>query len=238
MFELVSLHGFNHDFSVTPMKIVLIEDQAMFRDLLKKICREHFHLSVVGEAEDAATGLALCRKHKPDMVLMDLNLPDKDGVTLADELIALDPEVRILALSTECDDYTLYRVLNSGMHGYVDKNRQSVEVLKQAIDEVIKGRVFFTEVVQQVRQKLRLEPKSFPKVLTEREQQLLALLGGGLTNDEVAKELHLSRFTVQLHRRNIMSKLGLHRTPDLIRYAVNKGFSKLNSFRERNVDSP
>ena len=238
MFELVSLHGFNHDFSVTPMKIVLIEDQAMFRDLLKKICREHFHLSVVGEAEDAATGLELCRKYKPDMVLLDLNLPDKDGVTLADEIIAMDPEVRILALSTECDDYTLYRVLNSGMHGYVDKNRQSVEVLKQAIDEVIKGRVFFTEVVQQVRQKLRLEPKSFPKVLTEREQQLLALLGGGLTNDEVAKELHLSRYTVQLHRRNIMSKLGLHRTPDLIRYAVNKGFSKLNSFRERNADSP
>jgi two-component system response regulator NreC len=238
MFKLVSLRGFNHDFIVTRMKIVLIEDQAMFRDLLKKICREHFHLSVVGEAEDAATGLELCRKHKPDMVLLDLNLPDKDGVTLADELIAMDPEVRILALSTECDDYTLYRVLNSGMHGYVDKNRQSVEVLKQAIDEVIKGRVFFTEVVQQVRQKLRLEPKSFPKVLTEREQQLLALLGGGLTNDEVAKELHLSRYTVQLHRRNIMSKLGLHRTPDLIRYAVNKGFSKLNSFRERNADSP
>ena len=187
MFGLVSLRGFNHDFSGTPMKIVLIEDQAMFRDLLKKICREHFHLSVVGEAEDAATGLALCRKHKPDMVLLDLNLPDKDGVTMADELIAMDPEVRILALSTECDDYTLYRVLNSGMHGYVDKNRQSVEVLKQAIDEVIKGRVFFTEVVQQVRQKLRTEPKSFPKVLTEREQQLLALLGGGLTNEEVAQ---------------------------------------------------
>ncbi len=221
-----------------PLKIVLIEDQAMFRDLLKKICRDHFRLSVVGEAEDAATGLALCRKFRPDIILLDLNLPDKDGVTLADELIAMDPRVRILALSTECDDYTLYRVLNSGMHGYVDKNRQSVDVLKQAIDEVIKGRVFFTEVVQQVRQRLRTEPKAFPKVLTEREQELLALLGGGLTNEEVARELNLSRYTVQLHRRNIMSKLGLHRTPDLIRYAVNKGFSKLSSFRERNANSP
>jgi DNA-binding NarL/FixJ family response regulator len=218
------------------MKIVLIEDQAMFRDLLKKICRDHFRLTVVGEAETAAEGLALCRKHKPGLVLLDLNLPDKDGVAVADELIALDPEVRILALSSECDDYTLYRVLNSGMHGYVDKNRQSVEVLKQAIDEVLKGRVFFTEVVQQVRQKLRAEPRAFPKVLTEREQQLLVLLGSGLTNEEVAKELRISRFTVQLHRRNIMSKLGLHRTPDLIRYAVNKGFAKLNAFRERNED--
>jgi DNA-binding NarL/FixJ family response regulator len=221
-----------------PLKIVLIEDQAMFRDLLKKICRDHFRLSVVGEAEDAATGLALCQKHKPDIVLLDLNLPDRDGVSMADELLAMDPRVRILALSTECDDYTLYRVLNSGMHGYVDKNRQSVEVLKQAIDEVIKGRVFFTEVVQQVRQKLRTEPKAFPKVLTEREQELLSLLGGGLTNEEVARVLHLSRYTVQLHRRNIMSKLGLHRTPDLIRYAVNKGFAKLSSFRERPEDSP
>ncbi len=238
MFRLVSVLAVGHVPLHMPLKIVLIEDQAMFRDLLKKICRDHFRLSVVGEAEDAATGLALCRKFRPDIILLDLNLPDKDGVTLADELIAMDPRVRILALSTECDDYTLYRVLNSGMHGYVDKNRQSVDVLKQAIDEVIKGRVFFTEVVQQVRQRLRTEPKAFPKVLTEREQELLALLGGGLTNEEVARELNLSRYTVQLHRRNIMSKLGLHRTPDLIRYAVNKGFSKLSSFRERNVNSP
>jgi len=137
--------------------------------LLKKICREHFHMNVVGEAEDAATGLALCRKHRPDIVLLDLNLPDKDGITLSDELLAMDPRMRILALSSECDDYTLYRVLNSGMHGYVDKNRQSVDVLKLAIDEVIRGRVFFTEVVQQVRQRLRMEPKAFPKVLTDRE---------------------------------------------------------------------
>ncbi len=215
------------------MKIVLIEDQAMFRDLLKRICHGDFHLTVVGEAEDAATGLAMCRKHEPDMVLLDLNLPDRDGITLADELLAMDPGIRILALSSEGDDYTLYRVLNSGMHGYVDKNRQSLEMLKHAIDEVIQGRVFFAEVVQQVRQRLRMEPRAFPKVLTGREQQLLALLGGGLTDDEVAGELRLSRYTVQLHRRNIMSKLNLHRTPDLIRYAVKRGFSKLNSFRER-----
>ncbi len=220
------------------MKIVLIEDQVMFRDLLKKICREHFHLAVVGEAENAATGLELCRKHLPDVVLLDLNLPDRDGLSIADELLAIDPKVRILALSSECDDYTLYRVLNSGVHGYVDKNGQSVEVLKQAIDEVLKGRVFFTEVVQKVRQRLRTEPKAFPKVLTNREQQLLSLLGGGMTNDEVARKLGLSRCTVQLHRRNIMSKLGLHRTPDLIRYAVNRGFSKLSAFRERSEDSP
>jgi DNA-binding NarL/FixJ family response regulator len=219
-----------------PMKIVLIEDQAMFRDLLKKICREHFRLTVVGEAGDAASGVALCQKHKPDMVLLDLNLPDRDGFSVADELLAMDPEIRILALSSECDDYTLYRVLNSGMHGYVDKNRQSVDVLREAIQEVVKGRVFFTEVVQQVRQRLRTEPKAFPKLLTDREQQLLGLLGGGLTNEEVARELRLSRYTVQLHRRNIMSKLGLHRTPDLIRYAVSKGFSKLSAFRERPED--
>jgi len=92
-------------------------------------------------------------------------------------------------------------------------------------------------VVQQVRQRLRMEPRAFPKVLSRREQQLLALLGGGLTDDEVARELRLSRYTVQLHRRTIMSKLDLHRTPDLIRYAVRRGFSKLNSFRERKEGS-
>lgn len=219
------------------MKIVIIEDQAMFRELLEKICRQDFHLKVVGEAEDAGTGLRLCRLHRPDMVLLDLNLPDRDGVSIADELLEIDPEVRILALSSECDDYTLYRLLHSGIHGYVDKNHQSLGALRQAIDEVIHGRVFFAEVVQQVRLRLRTEPRAFPKMLTEREQQLLGLLGGGLTDAEVAHELRLSPYTVQLHRRNIMGKLDVHRTPDLIRYAVTKGFSKLKSFREQSKGS-
>jgi two-component system response regulator NreC len=113
-----------------------------------------------------------------------------------------------------------------------------MEMLKLAISEVLKGRVFFAEVVQQVRQKLRVQPKSFPKLLTGREQELLPLLGGGLSNEEVARELSISRYTVQLHRRNIMQKLNLHRTPDLIRYAVNRGFAKLNSFRDRTAGSP
>jgi two-component system response regulator NreC len=102
---------------------------------------------------------------------------------------------------------------------------------------VIKGRVFFTEVVQQVRQRLRIEPNAFPKILTEREQRVLEVLGGGLSNEEASLELKLSRYTVQLHRRNIMSKLGLHRTPDLVRYAVSKGFAKISSFRERSATS-
>ena len=210
----------------------------MFRDLLKKICTDFFGLTVAGEAENAAEGLALCRKHRPEMVLLDLNLPDRDGVSIADELVTIAPGVRILALSSECNDYTLYRVLGSGIHGYVDKNRQSLEMLKQAIDEVIHGRVFFAEVVQQVRQRLRTEPRAFPKMLTAREQQLLGLLGSGLTDTEVARELRLSRYTVQLHRRTIMGKLDVHRTPDLIRYAVTKGFARLSSFRERSKGSP
>ena len=215
------------------MKIVLIEDQAMFRGLLAKICRQHFRLSVVGEAGDAASGLELCRSHKPDMVLLDLNLPDRDGVSLSEDLLAMNPKRRILALSSECDDYTLYRVLNSGIRGYVDKNRQSIEMLKEAIDAVMNGRMFFAEVVQQVRHRLRIEPGAFPKLLSPREQEILSVLGGGLSDEDAAQELRLSRFTVGCHRRNIMGKLGVHRTPDLIRYAVNKGFSKLNSFRER-----
>jgi two-component system response regulator NreC len=215
------------------MKIVLVEDQAMFRGLLEKICRQHFHLSVVGEAEDAATGLELCRRYQPDLVLLDLNLPDRDGVSLVEDLLAVAPGLRILALSSECDDYTLYRLLNSGIHGYVDKNRQSVEVLKVAINEVMNGRVFFAAVVQQVRLRLRMEPGAFPKLLSPREQEILSVLGGGLNDEDAAEELRLSRHTVGCHRRNIMSKLGLHRTPDLIRYAVDKGFSKLNAFRAR-----
>jgi two-component system response regulator NreC len=220
------------------MKIVLIEDQAMFRSLLEKICRQEFHLSVAGQAEDAATGLMLCERHQPEMVLLDLNLPDRDGISLAEDLLERCPRLRILALSSECDDYTLYRLLNSGVHGYVDKNRQSIEILRQAIDEVIHGRAFFAEVVQQVRQRLRTDPRAFPKMLTNREQQLLALLGGGLTDDEVARVLRLSPYTVQIHRRTIMGKLDVHRTPDLIRYAVSKGFAKLNSFRVRTEGSP
>jgi DNA-binding NarL/FixJ family response regulator len=215
----------------TPLTVVLIEDEAMFRGLLKKICRSSLGLTVVGEAGNAEDGLALCRELNPGLVLLDLNLPDREGLTIVPDLAALTPAPRILALSGESDQVTIDGVAHSGVHGFVDKNRQSLDDLQHAIGEVAAGRGYFAEVVTKVGKELLMDPGAFPKLLTDREREMLAALGRGLTNAQAAKELGVTANTVQSHRDRIMHKLGLHRTVDLIGYAVRKGFSRLRSFR-------
>ncbi len=213
------------------MKIGIIEDQAMFRDFLKKIVEDHFKYEVVAESETGEEGIRLCREFKPDLLLLDLNLPDMEGLDVAYKILRELPRLKVLALSSEVDDYTLYKVLNSGIHGYVDKNAQPMMVLKEAIEVISHGRLYFTAVVQEARQALSHDPNAFSKILTPREQTLLSLMGCGLSNEEIAEKTALRASTIQGHRRNIMGKLNVHTTPELIRYAVDKGFAKIKSFR-------
>lgn len=203
----------------------------MFRDLLKRLCRRRLGLTVAGDVGTAAEGLALCRRHQPDFVMLDLNLPDRNGIEIVDELLAANPRGRILAVSCENDDLTLWRVLNSGVHGFVDKNHASLEDLAQAISEVADGGVHLPACIQAARQRLRLDPRAFTRILTEHERKVLPLLGCGLTNEDAGKRLQVSPRTVRLHRWQIMAKLDLHSIKELIRYAVSKGFAKLKDFR-------
>jgi DNA-binding NarL/FixJ family response regulator len=192
-----------------------------------RVCREHFPGETVREAADGATGAELCRQLKPDIVLLDLDLPDGDGLDLLAEIRRASPRAKIIVITSHSDDYAIYRSLEAGIAAFVDKCSQPIEVVSEAIAAVAAGGVFYSPVVTRAKARLRDDPKAFHKLLSAREQEILRLLGEGLPNDSVAQRVGVSPQTIHSYRRNIMVKLGIHSTPQLIRYAVEKGFTRL-----------
>ena len=211
------------------IKLAIVEDQELFRRLLVGLCTAQFGYKVVCEAGTVAEALALIPKALPDLVLLDLQLPDGDGLDLAAKLFEAVPDLRVLVLTSLHDELTVYRMRNLGIQGFVDKNVQQPETLRRAIEAVASGRVYFAEIVQKVNQTIRNDPKSFSRVLSDREQELLHLLGRGLSNEEAAAQMGLTAWTVHSHRRNIMKKLGANSLAELIRYARQKGFVRPDS---------
>ncbi len=199
------------------------------RDLLVKACGEAMPGWVVTGARDAASGLRACRASPPDIIILDLGLPDRDGLEIVEDLMKACPGAKIIGVSGYNDEFTLYRALRSPLHGFVDKNEQTVEALTEAIRTVAGGGRYFSTAVRAAHLALRNNPASFDKILSEREQSLLVLFGGGLTNEQVAARVGLSELTVRNHRCRLMAKLELRTSPELIRYALGKGFTRPSS---------
>lgn len=210
------------------MKIVVIEDHQLVRDMFIASCANVVPGARASGASNAAEGLKACREIQPDLIFLDLVLPDRDGIELMPELLKAVPRARVIALTAHSDEFTLHRALRAHVHGFIDKNEQPLAALSEAIATVMAGRQYFSSVAQRLRASLRNDPAAFDKVLSDREQELLRLLGEGLSNEEVADRVRLTPGTVKLHRRNIMSKLGIHSTPQLMRYALEKGFTRLS----------
>lgn len=209
------------------MKIIVIEDHQLVRDMLIASCSSIVSGAVVSGASTGATGVALCSTMQPDLVFLDLVLPDSDGIDLVPTILSNVPSARIIALTSHSDEFTLHRALRANVHGFIDKNEQPLGLLAEAIATVMAGRPYFSSVVQRIRAALRHDPAAFNKVLSDREQELLRFFGEGLSNEEVADRVKLTPGTVKLHRRNIMGKLGVHSTPQLMRYALEKGFTRI-----------
>lgn len=209
------------------MKIVVIEDQTLIRQMLVGACRQAEPEASVWGAGTAGEGLELCRIERPDLVLLDLVLPDADGIDLAKHIRDVVGEVKILAISSHTDDYTLHRVQGAGVQGFVDKNVEAIDTLTEAFAAVLGGGTYFCAGVGEMRARLRADPRAFTKVLSDREMELLGLFGQGLGNEEIGEMIGLRPNTVRNHRQNIMTKLGLGSTPQLIRYAIEKGFTRL-----------
>lgn len=184
--------------------------------------------ATIAEAGDGAGALATCRRCQPDLLLLDLELPDTDGLDLLKEIQQFVPTgLRVLVLSSHTEPFALSRLRSAQVHGFVDKNEQSPETLCIALREIVSGRQYFSTVVARSHAALRANPQSFDKLLSEREQELLRLFGQGLSNEDVAARHRLTPVTARNHRRNIMGKLGIHSTPELIQYAIENGFARI-----------
>ncbi len=209
------------------MTVVIVEDQSMFLGFLRKICVTEFGYRVQGEAKTIREGIELCRSHQPKLVLLDIDLPDGNALDVLQEFENASPASRILAISALDDDYTMIRVLDSGVHGFVDKRRSSLDALWAAIQTVIQGDTYFSPAVMRARERVISDPRSWFKILTPHQVGLLRLIGNGSSNAEVAAVLGRSSRTIEKHRQLIMAKLGVHSVRALIRYAVRHGLAEL-----------
>lgn len=207
------------------MRIVIVEDHVMFREVLRKVCEKDLHLEVVGEAGDGARAVELVTETKPDLVLLDLHLPSLDGFGVVEAIRQALPETRILVLSSHCDEFTVFRAERAHVQGFVDKNTNSVATLQLAISEVTQGRVWFSDAFRRVKAARHKDPVSFDKLLTMRERDVVALVGEPLDDRQIAQRLEISVETVEKHRFNVLRKLGLANTTELVRYAREHGFT-------------
>jgi len=207
------------------VRIFIVEDHQMFREAIRRACTRDFGHTVVGETDSGLNAVEKVKELRPDLVLLDLALPDIDGFNVADRLTREDPTCRILILSSHCDDYSLFRIERSGVHGFIDKNGNSLETLGEALKSIEKGNAYYSAAFQNARVARRNDPNNFSKVLSEWERAILCLIGKGLSDDEIGEKLEISGRTVATHRSNIMRKLGMPNTPKLIAFAHEHGFT-------------
>lgn len=213
-----------------PIRLLLIEDHQVVRSGLRMLLANESDVEIVGEAGTAHEGLSAVAVSTPDVVLMDIGLPDMSGIDATREIKRLYPHVAVVALTIHEDEEYFFRMLEAGAGGYVPK-RAAPEELLIAIRTAAKGEVYLYPSMAKllVKDYLAQERSSVSSVLdglTDREQEVLRLLAEGLTNDEIAAKLFISPKTVARHRENIMQKLQLHSRAELVRYAIRKGIIK------------
>ncbi|MBN9423281.1 MAG: DNA-binding response regulator [Candidatus Accumulibacter sp. 66-26] len=211
------------------IRIMLIDDHKILRDALKTVLDREHDIALAGEASDGAEALKLVRENRPDVVVMDVGMPNMGGIETTRALLAEHPGLRVLALSTYSDRRIVLQMLDAGACGYVVKSAGRDELLR-AIRAVAQGRTYLCpEISAVVIDTVRGGKKSIDKNgdirLGRREREVLQLLAEGCTSPIIAGRLHIATSTVEVHRRNIMRKLDLHSVAELTKYAVRNGLT-------------
>lgn len=215
------------------IRLLLADDHEIVRAGIRSLLDNHPDLEVIGEAAGGKEAIDLATRHKPDVVLMDVSMPDVDGAEATRRIKELAPEVNVLALTIHEEEAYFFRMLKAGANGYIPK-RASPQILLTAIRVVAEGEVFLHPVVAgaMVQDYLRRVESGKEKAtygkLTPRQREVLTLIAEGLSNQDIAEELGISVRTVERHRENIMKRLNLHNRVDLVKYALRKGLIQLD----------
>ncbi len=196
----------------------------MVRELLSALLAHEADFQVVGEASSGREAIDVAGRLAPDVLVLDIGLPDLDGVEVARTLRKSAPAVKLLTLSIHAERQFVRRMLNAGVDGYVVKS-SAVQELVQAIRAVAAGKLYLSPDI--AREALPESPSEEGGPLAARERQVLGLLAEGKRSSDIGRALGISTATVEAHRRNIMRKLGLHTIAELTKYAVRKGLTSL-----------
>ena len=219
--------------------VVIVDDHPLFREGLKSIIRRDTRYEIVGEAGNGQDAMRLIGEQRPDLVLLDVALPDKTGIELISEIKKVSSKTIIMIISMHSKVDYIVKAFKAGATGYLVKD-SAAERLLQGIDAVLRDEYFLdSSVSHKVIEKLMELPKEEARItdrgydlLTSREQEILALLAEGLSTKEVAEKLFISPRTVENHRSSIMRKLDLHSNHELIRYAAKLGLIDMESWAE------
>lgn len=204
------------------ISVLLVDDHSLVRRGFRRMLEDESDMSVVGEASSSAEAVELARKLKPQAILMDCALQGESGITATRTIVGMLPETAVLMLSMHSEETLVRQSLEAGARGYILKNASDLD-LAAAIRRVLNGDIVLDPQVKRV-ESLKGERTAG---LTARELEILQLIAMGKSNKEIASDLGLSVNTVAVHRANIMNALGLHKTAELVVYAIRNGLVNL-----------
>ncbi len=209
-------------------KIIIAEDHRLFREGLKALLADNQGFEIVCEASDGLEAIRCARKHKADLILLDLSMPKMGGISAIKEIKRQFPDLKILVLTIHQSDQYVLETFEAGANGYCLKDAGRNE-LRMAIDSVLAGKTYLSpEISEQVMEgfiegRKKMKTETTWDTITQREREVLKLLAEGYQNKEIAELLHISVKTVEKHRANLMGKLDLHNAATLTAYAIEKG---------------
>ncbi len=210
------------------MTTVVVEDQTFLREILAEVCRRDLHHDTVIAAADGLKGLEAILANRPETVLLDLELPNMDGFDIIRMTRAAGLKPRFLIFSSHLDEYTVYRVEKALVPGFMDKELQGMKPLQEAIRTVSEGGTCFSEQFLRMKSRRHADPHRFDLVLTQREIEILTMVGDLMNDYEIGSELEVADETIARHRYNIRKKLGTggKLLDDLLKYAQANGFRR------------
>ena len=211
------------------IRLMLVDDHRMLREALRAILEKAGDIELVAEADDGAAALELARELEPDVVVMDIGLEGMSGIEATRRMLAENPGIKVLGLSTFADGRMAMQMLEAGARGYLAKSAGGDELLC-GIRAVAHGETYlYAEAAAAIVDSLRKHSPqgSRTETLGRREREVLQHLAGGKTSAQIAQELGIATGTVEVHRRNIMRKLDLHNVAELTKYAIREGLTSV-----------